>query len=137
MAGLFADARKLAENYNTELSDLKKYKTEIEHTSQLLAAKEVLEVLEKIPVEEVNRDRRGIRVKALRDAGYDTLADLSAASVENLDSVYGISESQASDIKQIVDELIENAQKNVKIHLSTDQKSKESTALILAISKYR
>ena len=144
MAGLFADARKLAKNYNTELSelqtmedDLKKYKTEIEHTSQLLAAKEVLEVLEKIPVEEVNRDRRGIRVKALRDAGYDTLADLSAASVENLDSVYGISESQASDIKQIVDELIENAQKNVKIHLSTDQKSKESTALILAISKYR
>lgn len=40
-------------------------------------AQEVLKVLDDIPIEEINRDKRGFRVKALRDYGYRSIADIS------------------------------------------------------------
>ncbi len=43
-----------------------KYRDQVEEASDVLVAQEVLKVLDDIPIEEINRDKRGIRVKALR-----------------------------------------------------------------------
>lgn len=51
------------------------YRESIQQETNRYVATQVLKLMEKIPVEEVNRDKHGIRVKALRDSGYVTYAD--------------------------------------------------------------
>ena len=63
---------------NAGESITEKYQAEIVKASKAFVAKEVLNLLKEIPVEEINRDKRGFRVKALRDHGYTTIADLAA-----------------------------------------------------------
>ena len=115
---------------------MEKYSTKAKDASDALVAQEVLHVLADIPIEEINRDKRGIRVKALRDYGYRTIADISTASVYAIASVHGISEDAAYSIKRIVNDIVSKAGQEVKIRLSTDNRSKEATALVLALSQY-
>lgn len=97
----------------------------------------MLNVLRESPVEELGRSKRGLRVKALREHGYNTVADVAAASVHSLASVYGISEDTAYSIKGIANGMAAEARKGVKISLSSDNRTKEATALILALFQYR
>lgn len=101
------------------------------------ASQEVIKILREIPVEEINRDKRGFRVKALREHGFSNLADLSAASVHSIASVHGISEDSAYAIKRVVNELVGQAQKGAKIKLSIDNKTPAATQLVTAITQYR
>lgn len=55
-------------------------------------------MMEDIAVEELNRDKKGIRVKALRDHGYNNYADILTARDYDLSAVRGISEDTASPI---------------------------------------
>ena len=111
---------------------------EIQKNSQLLLAQKVLQILEDIPVEVINtKAKRSFRVKALRDNGYQTIADIASSSVHSLSSVYGISEDAAYSIKQIANEMTAQARKGCKIRLSTDNKTKEASDLILSIYRYK
>lgn len=109
----------------------------IKEAAQKLAATEALSVLRDIPVEEMNRERGGIRVKTLRDHGYSTMADIYAASAYQLASIHGISEDAAHTIKRLARKFAEQAQENAKIRLSADKRTKEATALVSAICIYR
>lgn len=131
------DHREIIEKLTSADSSVQNYRTEIKQASDALVAKEVLRILRDIPVEELNRDKKGIRVKALRDAGYSTLADVAAAATYNLASVYGISEDRAYQIKSIVNQYVSKAQKDTKIRLSTDNKTREAGRVVAAISKYK
>ena len=105
--------------------------------SNAMVAQESLRILQEIPIEEINRDKRGIRIKALREHGYHTIADISTASVYSIASIHGISEDTAYTIKNIVQDIILKTKQNSKIKLSEDTKSKEASQLVLAISIYR
>lgn len=146
MARLFSatDAKRIIERHqniieklNNSVSSVEKYRTKAKEASDALVAQEVLKVLADIPIEEINRDKRGIRVKALKDYGYRTIADISTASVYSIASVHGISEDAAYTIKSIVNDIVSKARQGVKIRLSTDNRSREATALVLALSQYR
>ena len=82
----------------------------------------LLKLMRDIPVEEVNREKRGIRVKALRESGYTTYADILTASVYQLSTVRGISEDGARVVKRIVSDASEMAQKTTKLRLSVETK---------------
>jgi len=82
------------------------YRQEIRDAADALIVKERQEVLRGIPVEELNREKRGIRVKALKDAGYGTVSDLSEATVNELASVYGISRDMAQTIRGMVSNIV-------------------------------
>ena len=125
----------IIEKLNGVVSCEEKYRKKVKHASDALVAQKVLKVLADIPIEEVNRDKKGIRVKALRDYGYKTMADISAASVSSITSVHGISEDAAYTIKRIVNDIVSKARQGVKISLSTDSLSKEETELVLALSQ--
>ena len=47
--------------------------------------------LQNIPVDELNRDKKGFRIKTLKDNGYNTIADIEDASVAQLSGINGIS----------------------------------------------
>lgn len=146
MARSFAliDAKRLTEKHKNYLARLRagevvpeQYRSEIVQAANALAAQEVVKILREIPVEEVNRDKRGFRVKALREHGFSTIADLSAASVYSIASVNGISTDSAYAIKRIVNELVDQAQKGVKVRLSVDNKTPAATQLVTVVSMYR
>lgn len=122
---------------NAGESITEKYQAEIIKASKAFVAKEALNLLKEIPVEEINRDKRGFRVKALRDHGYTTIADLAAASVHNIASIRGISEDSAYAIKRVVNELSDRARSGVKVRLSVDKKTPAASSLVGAIYKYR
>lgn len=113
------------------------YRSEIGSASDKLIAQEVLEILKEIPIEEVNRDKRGFRTKVLRDYGYLTLSDLATASVDYIASLRGVSEDAAYAMKQVVDELASEARAGAKIRLSSDDKTPSATQLVAVVSKYR
>ena len=102
-----------------------------------LRRKEIQRLLENIPVEELNRDRRGIRVKTLRDGGYENVAQLLAASTRSLADLNGISDAGAEEIRQIAGGLADQAAQGVRLRLSMDDRSPEATYLVEEVSRYR
>lgn len=134
---IIAEHRELLKQLSEVEGFLTECRSEIESAAEKLVTREVLNVLKDIPVEEINRDKRGIRVKALRDYGYSSVADVVTASVYSIASIYGISEDAAYMIKSIADSIAARARQGMKIRLSTDNKTKEASKVVAALSEYR
>ena len=98
-----------------------------------MAAAESLRVLEGVPVEEVNRDKGGIRVKTLRDSGFETMADICYAKPGALAAVKGISAEGESELKKLAEEYRSRTVSSVKIKLSTDNQTPTASALVYAV----
>ena len=112
-------------------------KADVQRAGERMLAQDVINVLKTIPVEEINRDKSGIRVKALRESGFSNIADLFAASVYQIASVRGISEDTAHTVKRLSNQIIARVQKETKLKLSVDNKTKEATNLVSTIYAYR
>ena len=112
-------------------------KEQVITSANRLLASEVLNLLKGIPVEELGRERTGIRFKALKDAGYQTVADIFCATGYNLAAVYGISEDTAFMLKRYAQQYADQARPGVKIRLSTDNQTPEATALVCAVYQFR
>lgn len=115
--------RKLLEELSQAEKTLDSFRLMVAKTSDELIAQEVLHILKDIPIEELNRQKRGFRLKLLKDHGYQSIADLSSASVYSLSSINGISKDAAYAIKNTVDEITATARQGTKIKLSEDKKS--------------
>lgn len=98
------------------------YRNAVKTFSDALVKKEADYMLSTIPVEEINRDRSGIRVKLLRDNGYSTIADLNKASIHSLAKLNGISDDGAVQIKKICDEITARTRKETKLSISADNR---------------
>ena len=138
------DAKRLIEKHRSLIeqlaaaeASLDTLRDDVQKSSDALVAKEVLRILKEIPIDEINRDKRGIRIKALREHGYHTIADIAPASVHSIASIHGISEDRAYEIKRIVNDIVSTARQGTKIRLSEDSKTTEATKVVSAISKLR
>ncbi|MDE6598108.1 MAG: DEAD/DEAH box helicase [Clostridia bacterium] len=138
------DAKNLITKHNALLSSLKDaaklsgiLKENIKKAADTLVVQEILTILRGVPVEELNREKNGIRVKALIDHNFTTMADLYVASVYNITAVRGISEDTAYTIKRIVNSFVEKTRNEIKIRLSVDNKNKYSANLVRAVSIYK
>ena len=49
--------------------------------------REAIKILEGVPVDELNREKDGIRVKTLRDSGFETMADIYRATPQHREAV--------------------------------------------------
>lgn len=139
----FSDAKNLLQRYQRVLDQIHEtgevgdiYRNAVQKAANRYIAAEVLKLMRDIPVEEVNREKRGVRVKALRESGYTTYADILTASVYQLSTVRGISEDGARVVKRIVSDASEMAQKTTKLRLSVDNKTLGTTRLVVALSQY-
>lgn len=112
---------------------VKSAKDDIKKTIDYLVEQEFVNLLREIPIDEINRDKKGIRIKYLKECGYKNMADIYVASAYNLSSVYGISEDSAYTIKRLVGDYARKAQQGVKIKLSIDNKNKPATDIVRAI----
>ena len=137
------DAKRLMRDADDISSDLSRiqnlpdvYRRKIKEAADKLVAAEVLKILKDIPIDELNRDKKGIKVKTLRDAGYNSLADIATATTFQISSVHGISQDKAFTIRRIVDDIVDSARESTKIRISVDSKTERSNTLITAISIY-
>lgn len=105
--------------------------------AQQLAAEKALDALEAIPVEELNRDKNGIRVKLLRDGGFNTIADVYTAAEHELASIRGISEDAAHRIREIARGYALSARMGLKLRLTADDRSPAAEALVSRLYRYR
>lgn len=109
----------------------------VKNASDTMVTQEVLRLLKDVPVEEINREKKGFRVKTLRDNGYETVADLAAAAPHTIASIHGISDEGAEEIKKTVDTIAQTTRQGVKIKLSEDHKTPAATKTVTAITKLR
>ncbi len=92
---LIEDISLLNDNLNKALFDVGSYSSEIKNVSDKMVSREAVNILNDIPIDEINRDKKGFRIKALKDYGYNTIADITSASIYSLSAVRGISTDSA------------------------------------------
>ena len=98
--------------------------------------KDVLSLLKTVPVDELNRDKCGFRIKALVGNGYSTVADVIKASAYRLEMINGISAEGAKAIKAAANKIAAQAKAGAKLRISADNKTPEISAVITAVHKY-
>lgn len=128
--------RSLLQPFLSAEQAIEQSKENIKNAANRVAARDIMSILKGVPVEELNRGKGGIRVKTLRDCGYETLADIYAAAPSKLEAVKGISAEGAREIKTKLNEYLYESANTVKIKLSADDKNPDSTALVQEISAY-
>ena len=119
------------------LAEVEEDKGIVRGYAEKVLASSALQILKNVPVDEISREKPGVRIKTLRDAGITTMADVYSSSVYQLASIHGISESVAYDIKKIARKFLTEAQGGAKIKLSADDRTKQATELIQALYLYR
>lgn len=139
-----SNLEQLLESQRTVPSDLdlcdqaaERSRKHVEDAVIQLSAAMAMKTIREIPVEELKGAKDGLRIKALRDEGYTTLADVYSASKYQLASIRGISDDTAVSIKRYAKKLVEEAQKTTKIKLSADDRTKEATNVVAAVYAYQ
>ncbi len=121
----------LAENRPEQL------KAQIVRAADELKRNNLTQALAELPVEDLNKRKKGLRTSLLRENGYTSVAHVCYASVANLSSIYGISESSAREMKIIADGYARQMQVGVRVRLSSDNRDRFATSLIHAVAVYR
>lgn len=140
----FSQAKTITETYRSFLKHLKKtadlsasLQKDIKKACERIVSEKVTEILKDVPADELNRDRKGIRIKALKDTGYENMADIASAGIHELEGIDGISLNAAETIKKISDAIVQSTAAAVRIRLSLDSRDKNSSELVRTVSAYR
>ncbi len=138
-----ASAKKIINGFNVLLSNIDAVcdydanaASEITALSEELMESEIIKALEGVSVDELNRNKNGFRVKTLRDNGYTSVADIEKASLSDLSQLSGISPEAACEIKKASSKIAGISAQSIHLRLSSDNRTPESSALILAVSKF-
>lgn len=90
----------------------------------------VRDYLGRLDVEEINRERLGIRISLLKKNGYQTILDLSKENVMKIASINGISDEGARLIVKKVHQMVDIAYEECRLRLSVDNKNEKTNNLI-------
>ena len=117
-------------------NDSQRIKDEIHLKASKMAEKEALKVLDDVSVDEINKDKKGIRVSALKNAGIETIADVIRKSEYSIASIYGISEMNAHIVKTAAQDFFNKTKNSMKLRINTDEKTEDSAVLLNSLYKY-
>ncbi len=125
----FSEARKAAKSVQqldkqyAKLSGVaENYTQDVLRTARRITAKSTEEELKSIPIDELSKAKQGIRVQALKDAGYTNVYELSRKNINKLEGVSGVGPKSAAATKKLVDEIVESVENNVTITINADDK---------------
>lgn len=111
---------------------------QISEAAEQTRQKQAYQALASIPIEELKRETsNGIRFKALKDHGYETVADVYSANVYQLSSINGISELGAREVKQAAKKYSDTVLRTTKFRLSADNRTNEATTLLKKVYQYK
>ena len=120
----------LEKNFNEYINVIKK---DVEHC----LGERTLELLNEIPIERLAQNIKRLRVRSLNEAGYNNIASVITGGFYAILSVQGISEDTANQIVKEARKIGGEVSKSVKLRLSYDHKTRNTTELISDIYKYK
>lgn len=139
-----SDARRLISEHSDiteKLTEIQNSETEYSDGVKKAAEKyinnEVIRTLNGISVDEIGREKKGIRIKNLKAAGIENIGQIFLMSPYELDSVNGIGEESVQTLKSEAAYLYSVTRNDTKIKLSLDNDKPESDSLLIALYKYR
>ena len=134
---LLAEHRKLRDALYAINDADQAFTDDIKTASDALQRRAVQDVLDSIPIEEINRNKAGFRVKAFKDIGYETIGDIAGKSAYSLANIRGVSQDSAYAIHRIVNDIVATTREKTKVRLNADKRSQEASDLVLAIARQR
>ncbi len=127
----------LVYEYDELTSQLADNREKIRNEIMQMVNREVMEILKTIPVESLKTNDTIIRIKPLRDNGYETVADIHEAGVYALSDISGISLETARILKKKAGEYAADTQKTIHLKLNVDNQTEEFTQLIRDLYAYK
>ena len=113
-------------------------KNKIVERAQKARGRTAYSVLNDIPIDELKREAgSGIRLKPLKDHGYNTVADIYSANVYELSSISGVSELTARNLKRAARNYAGEVGQTSKFRISADDRNPEVTALLKQVYQYK
>ena len=94
---------------------------------------DVLKRLKEIPVEELQSEEKGIKIKPLKDNGINTLFEVKSAKLEGIKL---IGKDNIRAIRRTLLAFEERLRESTRIKLSYDDKNETTTGLVLFLKKY-
>ncbi len=116
---------------------LEQSRQKVRSETMQIVTKEMLKLLQDVPVDHINRSRKGYRIASLKGAGILTVADLYQTKTAQIAEINGISDYTAELMKNEAQAIAEDTAATIRIRLSADDRNDDSTALIRAIEIYR
>lgn len=116
--------------------DSKALEKDIKKAADALARQQLIRLLSGMSVDELSRDRRGIRVSALKNAGIENLGQLYKRSKGSLENIDGIGQTNAAMIYSTVQTIASTAREGMRLRLSADEESPELLRLIPLLHRY-
>lgn len=89
-----------------------------------------------ISIDEVKRMIPGIRLNALKEEGFQTMADLDKASVIQLGQIHGISDEGAYRLKNVVHKFERDVEANSHVQLNPDKSDTYQDDLVQNLYSY-
>ena len=126
----------LSNSLNKYFNLLEPNKNKIKNSLNVLLAEDLMNILKTIPTEELSKDKSGVRVKCLKNANYNTLADIYTSNVIQIASIPGISNQLAYIIKNKCDNYAKKIYHEIKIKISIDNKTCAASNVIRNVYEY-
>ena len=117
------------------IASVQQYNSNIINIVNNIADEEIDKKLMLIPIEELYKEKKGYKVKVLKDLGLNTFLDISNISITSLIDMKGVGDSSAYALKEYIEELRKDIKKDVKIKLSADNNTTLNYALINDLAK--
>lgn len=96
-----------------------------------LGKKELSDILRGMDVENINREKLGIRVAALRAAGIENMEQLCSLTADQINAVKGIGDEAAWLIYTMAGRIRREAETGLKLRVSLDDKNEDAAKLLL------
>ena len=116
---------------------LEQQKKEVVDATHKMTEAEVEKTLAGIDIEELNRDKQGIRVANFKKAGYKNFLIIYRTNARIIASKKGIGEETAKKAKKVVEKVASEIRKNAVPKLTIDAKNPESEKLVKSLYAYQ
>ena len=96
-----------------------------------LSEKELSGILRGMDVENINREKLGLRVASLRAAGIENMEQLCALSADDINAIRGIGDEAAWLIYTMAGRIRREAETGLRLRVSLDDRNEDATKLLL------
>ncbi len=126
------------EQADYQLNNILRQKTYYESTIKRIYGNTRLylvnKALEELSIEELNKDKSGIRISALRNAGYSNVLQLVDKTAYQLAQINGIGDDSAQKIVLRVRAITEYIQQSTSVKIQATDKDKDNCTIVLCLA---
>lgn len=117
-------------------ADEDKKRLAVTKCAERLREESLIAFMKNIDVDELTREKTGIRVKLLKENGYTTIGDLYTVKPGKLMNISGIGEDSVALIKATAERYAERTRPLIKIKMNADIRDAGMDALLIALRSY-